>query len=118
MLPRMSNVKLTRLFTVTLRMRAPTVNSNSPPKAPPLPPLCRIMPSAPHPLLLCRHIRRLLTRAGKVLRRFRWAKGTPKGNMKLFHARMKGNTCTICEIGLFTEEEDVEEIGVLAISCM
>ena len=39
--------------------------------------------------------------------------------MKLFHAKMKVNTCTVCEIGLFTEEEeDVEQIGVLAISCM
>ena len=32
--------------------------------------------------------------------------------MKLFHAKMKVNTCTVCEIGLFTEEEeDVEQIG-------
>ena len=29
----------------------------------------------------------------------------------LFHAKMKVNTCTICEIGLFTEEDDVGEIG-------
>ena len=36
--------------------------------------------------------------------------------MKLFHAKMKENICTICEIGLFTE--DVEQIGVLAISRM
>ena len=28
----------------------------------------------------------------------------------LFHAKMKVNTCTVCEIGLFTEE-DVGEIG-------
>ena len=43
------------------------------------------------------------------------------GNMKLFHAKMKVNTCTVCEIGLFTEEEedhDVEQIGVLAIPCV
>ena len=41
--------------------------------------------------------------------------------MKLFHAKLKVNTCTVCEIGLFTEEEeeeDVGEIGVLAISRM
>ena len=46
--------------------------------------------------------------------------------MKLFHAKLKVNTCTVCEIGLFTEEEeeeeeeeeDVGEIGVLAISHM
>ena len=41
--------------------------------------------------------------------------------MKLFHVKMKVNTCTVCEIGLYTEEEeeeDVEQIGVLAISCM
>ena len=31
--------------------------------------------------------------------------------MELFHAKMKVNTCTVCEIGLFTEEEeDVEQI--------
>ena len=37
--------------------------------------------------------------------------------MKLFHAKMKVNTCTVFEIGLFTEEdkeEDEGEIGVLA----
>ena len=28
--------------------------------------------------------------------------------MKLFHAKMKVNTCTICEIGLSTEEDDGE----------
>ena len=43
---------------------------------------------------------------------------TSQGNMKLFRAKMKVNTCNVCEIGLFTEEEDVEQIGVLAISCM
>ena len=36
--------------------------------------------------------------------------------MKLFHAKMKVNTCTVREIGLFTEEEDVGQIGGLAIS--
>ena len=41
-------------------------------------------------------------------------KGTLQGNMKLFHA-MKVNTCTVCEIGLFPEEEDDGEIGVLTI---
>ena len=25
--------------------------------------------------------------------------------MKLFHAKMKVNTCNVCEIGLFTEED-------------
>ena len=25
--------------------------------------------------------------------------------MKLFHVKMKVNTCTVCKIGLFTEEE-------------
>ena len=30
--------------------------------------------------------------------------------MKLFHAKIKVNTCTICEIGLFTEEEE-EDVG-------
>ena len=38
--------------------------------------------------------------------------------MKLFHAKIKviKYTCTVCEIGLFTEEEkDDGEIGVLAI---
>ena len=25
--------------------------------------------------------------------------GIPQGNMKLFHAKMKENICTICEIG-------------------
>ena len=35
--------------------------------------------------------------------------------MELFHAKRKVNTCTVCEIGLFTEEDDVREIGVLAI---
>ena len=34
--------------------------------------------------------------------------------MKQFHAKMKVNTCTVCEIGMFTEEDD-GEIGVLAI---
>ena len=29
--------------------------------------------------------------------------------MKLFHGKMKVNTCTVCEIGLFTEEE--EDVG-------
>ena len=29
--------------------------------------------------------------------------------MKLFHAKMKVNTCTVCEIGLFIE--DIGEIG-------
>ena len=38
--------------------------------------------------------------------------------MKLFHAKMKVNTFTVCEIELFTEEEDVGQIGVLAISHM
>ena len=38
--------------------------------------------------------------------------------MKLCHAKMKVNTCTVCERGLFTEEEDVEQIGGLAISRM
>ena len=37
-----------------------------------------------------------------------------QGNMKLFHAKMKVNTYTVCEVGLSTEEED-GEIGVLAI---
>ena len=32
-------------------------------------------------------------------------KDTPQGNMKLFHAKMKVNTYTVCEIGLFTEED-------------
>ena len=33
--------------------------------------------------------------------------------MKLFHAKMKVNTYTACEIGLLTEEEeDVGQIGV------
>ena len=36
--------------------------------------------------------------------------------MKLFHGKMKVNTCTVCEMGLFTEEEEVGEIGVLVIS--
>ena len=40
--------------------------------------------------------------------------GTLQGNMKLFHAKMKVNTCTVCEIDLFTEEQ----IGVLTISHM
>ena len=31
--------------------------------------------------------------------------GTPQGNMKLFHAKIKVNTCTVCETGLFTEED-------------
>ena len=45
--------------------------------------------------------------------------GTPQGNMKLFHVKTKVNTCTVCEIGLFTEEEgDIEQIGGLAISRM
>ena len=35
--------------------------------------------------------------------------------MKLFHGRMKVNTCTVCEIGLFTEAAEEGEIGVLAI---
>ena len=26
--------------------------------------------------------------------------------MKLFHAKMKVNTCTVCDIGLFSEEDD------------
>ena len=30
--------------------------------------------------------------------------------MKLFHAKMKVNTCIACEIGLFNEE-DVGQIG-------
>ena len=38
-------------------------------------------------------------------------KGTPQGNMKRFHAKMKVNTYTVCEIGLFTEEE--EELKML-----
>ena len=38
------------------------------------------------------------------------------GNMKLFHAKMKVNTCSLCEIGLFTEEDD-GEIEVSAILC-
>ena len=33
--------------------------------------------------------------------------------MKQFHAKMKVNTRTICEIGLFTEEEEnIGEIGL------
>ena len=35
--------------------------------------------------------------------------------MKLFHAKMKVNTCTVCERGLVTGEEEDGEIGVLAI---
>ena len=41
-------------------------------------------------------------------------KGTLQGNMKLYHLKIKVNICTVCEIGLFTEEGD-GEIGVLAI---
>ena len=41
-----------------------------------------------------------------------------KGSAGKYEAVSCVNTCTICEIGLFTEEEDVEQIGVLAISCM
>ena len=34
------------------------------------------------------------------------------GEYKSVHAKMKVNTCTVCEIGLFTEEEDNDgEIG-------
>ena len=29
----------------------------------------------------------------------------------LFHVKMKANTCTVCEIGLSTEEEDDGENG-------
>ena len=29
--------------------------------------------------------------------------------MKLFYVKMKVNTCTVCQIGLFTEEEEEEE---------
>ena len=35
--------------------------------------------------------------------------GNMQGNMKLFRAKMKVNTYTICEIGLSTEEEGKEE---------
>ena len=42
-------------------------------------------------------------------------KGTLQGNMKLFHAKMKVSTCTVYDVGLFTEGH-VGEIGVLAIS--
>ena len=46
-------------------------------------------------------------------------KGTSQGNKKLFHAKMKVNTCTIHEISLFIEEDDhVGEIGVFAITRM
>ena len=50
-------------------------------------------------------------------------KGTPQGNMKLFHAKMKVNTCAVCEIGLLTEDEEEDgEIGVLptlrVLSCI
>ena len=46
-------------------------------------------------------------------------KGTPHWNMKLFHAKIKVNTCTVYEIGLCTcTGEDDGEIGVLAISRM
>ena len=31
------------------------------------------------------------------------------GDMKLFHAKMKVNTCTICETGFFTEEEEEDD---------
>ena len=48
-------------------------------------------------------------------------KGTPHGNMKLFHAKMKVNTCTVCEIGSFTdeeeEEEDDEKLGFWCATC-
>ena len=40
------------------------------------------------------------------------AKGTPQGNMKLFCAKMKVNTCTLYETGLSTEEEDDGEIVI------
>ena len=38
--------------------------------------------------------------------------GTPQ---KLFHAKMKVNTCTVCEMGLSSEEEESGQIVVLAI---
>ena len=42
--------------------------------------------------------------------------------MKLFHANMKVNTCTVCEIGLFTEEEEGEHVGeievLVLLSCL
>ena len=31
--------------------------------------------------------------------------------MKLFHAKVKVNTCTVCEIGWSTEEEEEEKFG-------
>ena len=43
------------------------------------------------------------------------------GEYEAVSCKMKVNTCTVCEIGLFTdeeEEEDVEQIGVLVISRM
>ena len=38
--------------------------------------------------------------------------------MKLFHAKIKVDTRTVCDIGLFTEEEeeDVGEITILRMS--
>ena len=51
------------------------------------------------------------THAGKVLR---WPKAILQGNMKFFPGKMKVKTCTICEIGSSTEEEN-GEIGVLAL---
>ena len=45
-------------------------------------------------------------------------KDTPPGSMKLFYAKLKTNTCTVCEIGLFTEEEeDVGPIGFWQFHC-
>ena len=29
--------------------------------------------------------------------------------MKLFHAKMKVNACTVCEMGFFTEEEKEDD---------
>ena len=35
--------------------------------------------------------------------------------MKLFYTKIKVNTCTVCEIGLFTEEE--EDNGEIVFFC-
>ena len=44
-------------------------------------------------------------------------KSTLQGNKKLFHAKMKVNSCSVGDIGLSrsTEEEEDGEIEVLAI---
>ena len=39
------------------------------------------------------------------------------GEYETVSCKMKVNTCTVCEIGLFTQE-NVGEIGILAISRM